>query len=628
MSLRINGNINSLIAQRLLTNSSRSIARSLQQLASGKRINSAGDDPAGLAIGQSLKSGVSSLRRGVQNINETKALLETASGAINELTSITQRLRELSLQSANGTLSESERGFVAREFIALREEYDRIVTSTNFNGRNLLDGSLSAFDIQVGSDKLSSIDVEIPSARAEDVFTRAVGQLDFEASGAGPAGRELVLGDIDGDGQDEVIGVGRNVFYSRFDQSTGEFSSSIRIDAIGSGVQEVKATDFNGDGLDDLIVLREAGGSVTVETFLNEGEGQFSLVQAEEILGGDSDGFSISNMTLSDFNNDGIEDLAVSDGAKLIKSILIGSDGRWTVESTFSVSAMANVLSGDYNQDGVNDILYSSPSGGIIGTALGDGSGSFSVSETFAFGLNYDHIQQADLDGDGDIDLVGIDGGIINTLINNGQGQFSLGQSFEGTFARSLVLGDLNDDGRIDIFTGAGQAFENDGAGQFTARNTGTAPIGIIGLNPSNQIIIDLNNDGIVEVLSGSFGFVVAQKYSQSTELETAASRLQIDTQENAQKSLEILSNGLDNLSALQASLGAQITRLNSAAQVSLITSESLAAAASQIEDADIAELTAELVRVEILREAQLVGLQQANLDLRNILQLLSSIAN
>src|SRR6185436_9330286 len=157
MGFRINTNVISLASQRALTSSSKALGRALERLASGSRINRAGDDAAGLAISEGLGSQVRGVRVAVRNANDALGFLNTAEGALSELTNITQRLRELAIQASNGTLGASDRTYLNAERGQLLSEFDRIATQTNFNGSNLLDGSFSTTDLQVGIRKGETI---------------------------------------------------------------------------------------------------------------------------------------------------------------------------------------------------------------------------------------------------------------------------------------------------------------------------------------------------------------------------------------------------------------------------------------------------------------------------------------
>ena len=163
MPIRIFNNIPSLNAQRILGINNDRLAQSVERIASGIRINRGADDAAGLAISESLRSDIRALRQAVRNANDGISLINVTEGALNEQAGILIRLRELASQAATGTVGSTERATIQLEFSALRNEIDRIATSTEFNGQKLVDGSLassvtptSQILIQVGIDSTSS----------------------------------------------------------------------------------------------------------------------------------------------------------------------------------------------------------------------------------------------------------------------------------------------------------------------------------------------------------------------------------------------------------------------------------------------------------------------------------------
>lgn len=150
MGLRIATNLQALSAQRFLSTNYQNQNKSLERLASGSRINRAGDDAAGLAISEKLKANIRSMKQASRNANDGISMIQVAEGAMNEVSNILIRLRELSIQGASDTIGDTERGFVNKEVQNLKSEIDRISNSTEFNGTKLLNGSAPPLEIQVG----------------------------------------------------------------------------------------------------------------------------------------------------------------------------------------------------------------------------------------------------------------------------------------------------------------------------------------------------------------------------------------------------------------------------------------------------------------------------------------------
>jgi len=182
MPQTINTNIPSLTAQRNLNSSQGALSTSLERLSSGLRINSAKDDAAGLAISERFTAQIRGLTQAGRNANDGISLAQTAEGALNEVTNNLQRIRELSVQSANATNNASDRSALQQEVTQLIAEIDRVASQANFNGVKLLDGSFSSQIFQVGANAGETIAVaDISSARTANLGQRT------EASVAGAA---------------------------------------------------------------------------------------------------------------------------------------------------------------------------------------------------------------------------------------------------------------------------------------------------------------------------------------------------------------------------------------------------------------------------------------------------------
>lgn len=152
MGLRVNTNILSLSAQRNLSEVTNRLQGNYMRLASGLRIASAADDPAGLGISERMRAQIQSLGQAYRNGQDGISLAQTAEGALNEATLNLSRMRELAVEAANGTLNTGDRSVLDDEFGSLLAEIDRIADTTDFNGIQLLDGSATSIDIQIGID--------------------------------------------------------------------------------------------------------------------------------------------------------------------------------------------------------------------------------------------------------------------------------------------------------------------------------------------------------------------------------------------------------------------------------------------------------------------------------------------
>jgi flagellin len=169
MASTINTNVASLTAQRNLASSQASLNTSMQRLSSGLRINSAKDDAAGLAISDRMTSQIRGLNQASRNANDGISLSQVAEGAMGSISANLQRIRELAVQSANGTNSSSDRAALQQEVAQLKSEIARVASQTQFNGLNLLDGSFTTQMFQVGANANQTIGVSVGSAKATDM---------------------------------------------------------------------------------------------------------------------------------------------------------------------------------------------------------------------------------------------------------------------------------------------------------------------------------------------------------------------------------------------------------------------------------------------------------------------------
>ncbi|MDD9938074.1 MAG: flagellin [Myxococcales bacterium] len=195
MAFSVITNVSSLNAQRNLARTQHALSQNMGRLSSGLRINSAADDAAGLAISENLKAQIRGLGQAERNAMDGISLIQTAEGAMNEISGILTRMRELAVQSATDTLGDTERGFLQTEFSALVSEVDRIANVTEFNGVNLLDTSAGTLDFQVGINNSGNDRI---SVTIDDMRSTALGggALNTQTV-ATKAGAQAALGVID-----------------------------------------------------------------------------------------------------------------------------------------------------------------------------------------------------------------------------------------------------------------------------------------------------------------------------------------------------------------------------------------------------------------------------------------------
>jgi len=526
MGFRINTNVTSLSSQRAssqraLLTSSKSLGKALERLASGSRINRAGDDAAGLAISEGLGSQVRGVRVAIRNANDALGFLNTAEGALAELTNIVQRLRELAIQASNGTLGSSDRSFLNAERTQLLQEFDRIAAQTNFNGANLLDGSFTTTDLQVGIRKGETISFNIGDARAVNLGALA------SRSGS----------------QNAISG------------STGQ--------VVINGISIAPSSSLD----DTLSSNGNAYSAISVAKAVNAKSGQ-TLVTAD-----------VQNTI-----------------TKIVNPL---SFSTWTgsgtlAGDTFKINNVQVTGTGITSTNAFIEAVNSVASLSGVKARLQSGS----TNQVEFFTLDGRNIQVA-ISGYSDAGVAGsfaqvFFGTMTTTFSAGGAASFSGGQLML-TAALSVVYTSLTA-GFSATLTGA---IRLRSASSISVASAATASIAL----------------GISGMASGAV--VVAVDKTNNL------SNIALTTQALSSDALSVLDSTLASLNSLRSTLGATQSRLDSAVNSLGVTLENISAARSQIRDADVAQETAELTRSQILQQAGVAVLGQANTSSQAALSLL-----
>jgi len=191
----INTNVQSLISQQALTVNNRGLSKAMEQLSTGKRINTAADDAAGLAIADKMTAQIRGLNQAVRNANDGISMLQTVEGALNEVGNMLQRMREMAVQSANGTNSTTDRQSLDTEFDQLQAEITRISTKTTWNGMQVAGASAGAYSYQIGADSGATVTVTFQDVASGVTGMAAV--LSTTATLSTDTGASTVIGQLD-----------------------------------------------------------------------------------------------------------------------------------------------------------------------------------------------------------------------------------------------------------------------------------------------------------------------------------------------------------------------------------------------------------------------------------------------
>ncbi|QEQ95785.1 flagellin [Neptunomonas concharum] len=662
MAMVINSNIMSLNAQRNLTLSQNELNTSMERLTSGKRINSAADDAAGLSISNRMTSQVRGLNQAIRNANDGASLIQTAEGALDESTNILQRMRELSIQSANGTYDSGNRGTLNAEVKQLVSELDRIAETTSFNGLNILDGSLGKVDLQVGSEANQTIELSI---QAMDSRTLGLGSTSVDIVG----GENSLVADTTAINNNDIMINGQSIMAVGETWTGGTDDMDELIDKINTNVNGVTASTIAsatstdvGDGIlaegetFKVDVKKLDGTTTSVE--VTDTENMDQLVDKLNAEGGGLISASVGDDGKLTITAENVESLTFTDGgsgpngaggtlAATTASIALSSDdgAEVTIERGttgtlsdlesfgFRESNEAGVIEGeavDANAFAVGDLKINgvdvgvSETGGLIDkvAAINDISDETGVTASVFSGVEIDTSTATgawaagDFTINGEVITSGADLDALVTAINGVKDSTGVtatlsGQNLllEGDVSQ-IAFGDASgtaDNGAALTAILGGGVTVADAAGGIKLSSDNGNPISVDHKNAAAEAksgLLDANSAG-----GGSFG--------------AAISSLDISTAAGAQKAIGIIDNALEQINSTRGDLGAVSNRLDFTVNNLSNVSENVAAARSRIEDADFAAESAALSRAQVLQQAGTAMLAQANAAPQQVLSLL-----
>lgn len=601
--IKLGSNIASLYALRKLGEANTTLATTYERLSSGLRINRAGDDAAGLAVANSLQVEARIARQAIRNLNDGISLLNMAENAVRSLSEITTRLEELAQQAANGVYNSSQREALDAEAQALSREFFRIATSTTYNGFNLLNGDTQGVTLQAGRGENSTITVGVGGAIGTGTFTSAA------TVGTTLSLYETATGDVNGDGNLDLLsgGLGGAVIY--LGNGDGTFTAGSTISSLPAFSPEHDLKDLNNDGVLDLI----AASATIIYIALGNGDGTFAEATTYATVG------TISDLQVGDLNGDGVLDIVT--GSNLRTEIFLGTGtGGITYFGENTTTASPNVTLTDLNGDGILDMA-------VAGTGLnyyhGNGDGSFTPMGSLNGIHQFRTLRSADLNNDGIMDIIGSNStnNTVDIYFGSSSGGFSPVMNLNGgSSVQDVVIGDLDGDGNLDIINAN---YATDRLNIFYGNGNGTfsSPVSIHSPDPKLLDLNDYNNDGVLDILSsGNFSKI---HLGHTKDGVAPLIQFSLTTIADAKAAYSLFRHKRDQLALQLGEIGAHLARVEVAASNLTAAAAIYTEAESRIRDADIAEEAANLIKQQILQQAALAILAQANLQPNIVLKLL-----
>jgi len=566
MAQVINTNVSSLTAQRNLNKSASAMQTNLQRLSSGLRINSAKDDAAGLAISDRFMSQINGLNQASRNANDGISLAQTAEGALDETTNALQRMRTLAVQAANDTNTKSDRQAIQLEIEQLVSEINRIGSTTQFNGKNLLDGSAGEFSFQIGANSGQNLQVKVDDMRAS-ALGQQPGAIQTQSAQVAISGDSVGNVGIASTVSGAVAGAVITSGTVTISVDAGAQTVDIAADRYGGSIYQVASgdlvdtTDTNyGGGLAKEIATRinsirelgevDSAGKVVFE-------GVYATAKTE---------FNIGDVAFAD-----LDTTAASGGMTAVPTLSNSHVGAGTIDHDGLV--INGVKMGPVT-------MQENDAGGDLVNAINAKSDLTGVT--------------ASVDKDGRLNLVAEDGRDIivqtdgadssNLLFNNGATDTTLTNDFGGAL-------NLRISGRVTYSA----------QGSITHAGANRSYAG----------------------LDSSVTESVGRELDENAQAVGTIAQADVTTVEGANTLMKSVDSALKQVDSFRANLGAAQNRFEMTIRNLDNVAENLAAANSRIRDADFAAETTAMTRNQILQQAGISMLAQANAQSQNVMSLL-----
>ena len=625
----INTNISAVITQNAMAKNDRAMQTAMERLSTGKSVNSAQDDAAGIAVSSRMTSQIKGLDQAVQNAGDAISMIQTADGASIELGNMMQRMRELAVQATNGTVTTTDQGSLDLEFQQLKAEIARVAKNSQWNGDNILDGT-------AGTASNGTATYQI-GANAQQVMDVSFGDWSLNAPTTNIAAvYDSIIADGTAAGIDQMVTLSDGTTTMRIDYAsaaydtptdTADLITDIQAHPIYANLDFTVAANAAGTGIAFTYKTAEAVATPPTFTALDGGvqvAGNITVTTEGKSVTGVA---AIYRTALSDNNVAAIDgNVVLSDGEN---SLTVDASGVTTIDALasaitshadhagldFTVSkttAVAGVAAA-FTVAGLTDANVETISGGGTDIAISDGTTILTMT-----GAEVDAIEGDNTDAATRADLIAA-------------------IQAEADYANFLFTVDADPDTTTNL--------------RFTAKSTGvaTAAPTLVGGATGHTVATKVAGTDAVDagltftyenarkvlsnptITADDGGFDIANPVTEVTAGFTAVNSvygrdltgLSIATDTNANVALAELDAAMDGINAQRAIYGAGMNRLEYAIDNLANGSQNAAASRSRIEDADYAKETTELARTQIIQQASTAMLAQANQSNQSVLSLL-----
>ena len=609
MAQIINTNVASLNAQRNLNRSQGQLGVALARLSSGLRINSARDDAAGLAISERFTTQIRGLNQAIRNANDGISLAQTAEGALGEAGNALQRIRELAIQSANSTNSVSDRAALNSEAAQLIAEIQRNATTTSFNGQKILDGTFSTAQFQVGAEANQTISFGITGATTDllgayqSTSVEAVSSVVFTGDAAFFAINDVAVGASSSTSSAGVDAASATAKATAINSVTSTSGVSATATNTITGVAPVTGASLSNG---DLTINGISIGSVAASgTAVTQGQSAATAINAVS---------NQTGVTAEADTSTGALTLTASDGRNIELEATAGTlQGVTNIYNAVGLDAGAGTDPVNHNER----VVTIGTSAEFATADTGTSNDILAGDSITIGGLTYEFVEDAGtLTTASNVAITVGDGDTVNTIASDiaaaVTAQYTAGNSTvsvvqatnsltftQNRFGDETVAYTENILGTSDAATLLYEAAETtgtDATGSFAAE--------------TNYGTLTLSSDANF-TFSGT-GLDSAGLDNASTSL-SLLSAVDISTVAGANSAISVLDGALSQVTTIRSDLGAIQNRFQSTISNLSATSENLSAARSRVLDTDFASETAALVRAQILQQAGVSILSQAN---------------